>query len=200
MKPTVFMVDDDHSIREALSQLLSNAGFRVRDYPGGAEFLADCDADSVGCVLLDMSMPGMSGREVQAALAERGIDLPVVFLTGHGDIPSAVQALKAGAVDFLEKPIRGDVLLARVDKALELANERSQAAARNHDLRQRHARLTAREREVMRGITAGMSNKQVARQLDLSPRTVEVHRQHVMHKMAADNLAELVAMAAVCDP
>lgn len=199
MKPTVFLVDDDHSMREALSQLLDNAGFEVKAYPGGAEFLADCDKDSAGCVLLDMSMPGMNGREVQMELAKRGIRLPILFLTGHGDIPSAVQAVKAGAVDFLEKPIRGYVLLARVGKALEIDTERRRSADKTRDLRQRHARLTPREREVMRWITSGLSNKEVARKLELSPRTVEVHRQHVMYKMGADNLVELVAMAAACE-
>jgi len=199
MKPTVFVVDDDHSMREALSQLLDNAGLQVKNYASGSEFLADCDTDSVGCVLLDMSMPGMNGREVQAALAERGIDLPILFLTGHGDIPSAVQTVKDGAIDFLEKPIRGEVLLARVGKALEIDAERRHAAGKTRDLRERHARLTPREREVMSWITSGLSNKEVARKLDLSPRTVEVHRQHVMYKMGADNLVELVAMAAACE-
>lgn len=198
MKQTVYIVDDDRAMRDALAQLLDNAGFRIRAFSEGAEFLAACDADSTGCILLDMSMPGMSGREVQATLQEQEIGLPVLFLTGHGDIPSAVKAVKDGAIDFLEKPIRGEVLIARVQRALEIDAERRKSIAKARDLRQRHARLTDREREVMHWVTSGLSNKEIARKLELSPRTVEAHRQHVMHKMGADNLVELVEMASAC--
>ena len=199
MTQTVHIVDDDRAMRDALSQLLDNAGFEVRVFSDGAGFLDFCDIDSSGCILLDMSMPGMSGQEVQETLKARNIDLPILFLTGHGDIRSAVKAVKDGALDFLEKPIRGEVLLARVRRALEIDAERRMSVAKARDLRQRHARLTDREREVMRWVTSGLSNKEIARKLELSPRTVEAHRQHVMYKMGAENLVELVEMASACD-
>jgi two-component system response regulator FixJ len=143
-----------------------------------------------------MAMPGMSGLEVQAALNARGIAIPILFLTGHGDIPLAVHAVQAGAVDFLEKPIRGAMLLERVRRALKLDKEWRQMRDRTQAIQQRHARLSPREREVMALTVTGLTSKEIARQLGISPRTVEVHRTHVMHKMDATNLAELVNLAA----
>jgi two-component system response regulator FixJ len=199
MSPTVFVVDDDADLRDALVQLLDAAGVAVEGYSDGPSFLAACGEDRPGCVLLDVAMPGMSGLEVHAALKARGSLIPVVFLTGHGDIPMAVRAVQAGAVDFLEKPTTGMVLLERVRRALALDEERRLARASSRDLAERARRLSPREREVMALVVAGSSSKEAARRLGISVRTVEAHRTHVMHKMGASNLAELVAMAPHCD-
>lgn len=199
MNPTVFIVDDDAALREALVQLLEAAGLQVESYPDGASFLAACEPERPGCLLLDVAMPGMTGIEVQTELRRRGNAIPVVFLTGHGDIPMAVRAVQAGAVDFLEKPMTGGALLDRVHRALVLDEERRDAQAVRRDIAERARRLSAREREVMAMIVAGSSSKEAARLLGISVRTVEAHRTHAMHKMGATNLAELVAMAPHCD-
>jgi two-component system response regulator FixJ len=198
VRPTVFIVDDDPDVRESLRLLLEHAGLLVTTYPDGRSFLAACTPETSGCVLLDLAMPGMSGQDVQSALAASAIDLPVLFLTGHGDIPSAVHAVQAGAVDFLEKPVRSEVLLDRVQSALANDAERREEARRLQDLWRRYERLSPREREVMALVTSGLSNKEIARKLDLSPRTVETHRAHVMHKMGVVNTAELIAVALQC--
>ncbi|XSG86617.1 MAG: response regulator transcription factor [Methylohalobius sp. ZOD2] len=198
MRPIVYIVDDDADLRSALRQLLESVGFQVKTYPDGSSFLKACGEDCAGCVVLDMAMPDMNGYEVQAALQKHGVRLPIIFLTGFGDIPMAVKSIQAGAVDFLEKPVDTAELLERVRQALAIDEERRQAEARACDIRQRYARLSPRECEVMDLVLSGLSNKEIARKLDLSPRTVEVHRTHVMHKMGAANLAELVSMAAHC--
>lgn len=198
MTQTVFIVDDDAAIRDALTQLLETASLQVETHADGPAFLAAYVGDRPGCLLLDMAMPGMSGLEVQAALRARGFAIPVVFLTGHGDIPMAVRTLQAGAVDFLEKPIQGALLLERVQRALKLDEEWRQTQGRTQDIQQRHARLSSREREVMELAVSGLTCKEIAQKLGISPRTIEVHRTHVMHKMGASNLAELVNMAACC--
>ena len=200
MNQTVFVVDDDAAIRDALAQLLGTAGLQVEAHADGPAFLAAYEEDRSGCLLLDMAMPGMTGLEVQAALKARGSEIPILFLTGHGDIPMAVQAVQAGAVDFLEKPIKGAALLERVQRALALDQEWSQAQGRTQAIQQCHARLSPREREILALIVSGLTSKEAARKLGISPRTVEVHRTHVMHKMGAANLAELVNMAACCKP
>lgn len=200
MSQTVFVVDDDVAMRDALVQLLETAGLQVESHADGPTFLAAYEEHRPGCLLLDMAMPGMTGLEVQAALNARGLVIPVIFLTGHSDIPMAVKAVQAGAVDFLEKPIQGAVLLERVQRALALDQEWRQTQGRTQPIQQRHARLSSREREVMALVVSGLSSKEIARKLDISPRTVEVHRTHVMHKMGAANLAELVNMAACCKP
>lgn len=199
MNSTVFIVDDDAAIRDALVQLLEAAGLRAEAHAGGPAFL-EAYADQPGCLLLDMAMPGMTGLDVQAALKARGAAIPVLFLTGHGDIPMAVQAVQTGAVDFLEKPIKGAALLERVRRALKLDQEWRQAQNRVQAIQLCHARLSPREREVMALAVTGLTSKQIAQQLGLSPRTVEVHRTHVMHKMGAANLAELINLAACCTP
>lgn len=199
MSQTVFIVDDDAAIRDALTQLLETASLQVESHSDGRAFLAAYAEDRPGCLLLDIAMPGMSGLEVQAALRARGLAIPVVFLTGHGDIPLAVQALQSGAVDFLEKPIQGAMLLERVRRALKLDQELGQAKGRSQAIQQRHARLSSREREIMALVVSGLTCKEMAQKLGISPRTVEVHRTHVMHKMGAANLAELVNMAAFCN-
>lgn len=199
MNPTVFIVDDDPDLREALVQLLEAAGLQVESYADGASFLAACEPERPGCLLLDVAMPGMTGIEVQTELRRRGNAIPVVFLTGHGDIPMAVRAVQAGAVDFLEKPMTGGALLERVHRALGLDQEARDARAMSREIAERARRLSQREREVMALVVGGSSSKEAARLLGISVRTVEAHRTHVMHKMGATNLAELVAMAAHCD-
>lgn len=198
MTPTVFVVDDDSALRDALRELLGTANLKVEAYADGSTFLASIGAERAGCIVLDMAMPGMTGHQVQAALKDRGVELPIIFLTGHGDIPAAVRAVRAGAVDFLEKPVRGDVLLDRVRRSLALDEERRREREQAGEIRRRFATLRPREAEVMTLVVAGLSNKEIAQNLGLSPRTVEVHRTHVMHKMGASNLAELVSMAAFC--
>lgn len=200
MNQTVFVVDDDAAMRDALAQLLETASLRVETHADGRAFLAAYEADRPGCLLLDMAMPGMTGLEVQATLNARGLAIPIIFLSGHGDIPMAVRAVQAGAVDFLEKPIQGAALLQRVQRALALDQEWRQTQGRIQAIQQCHARLSSRERDVMSLVASGFSSKEIARELGISPRTVEVHRTHVMHKMGAANLADLVNMAACCKP
>lgn len=196
--PTVFVVDDDEDLRDALCQMLGGAGLASTRHADGESFLASYD-DAPGCVLLDMAMPGMDGMAVQQALKARGLAIPVVFLTGHGDIPLAVKAMQAGAVDYLEKPVQGSVLLERVRRALELDRQCRAAREDADHIRRNYARLSPREREVMALIVRGMSSKVIAQKLGLSPRTVDVHRIHIMYKMGADSLPELVRRAAHCD-
>ena len=200
MNPTVFVVDDDAAMRDALAQLLETAGLQVEAHADGPAFLAAFEASRRGCLLLDMAMPGINGLEVQAALNARGLSIPIIFLTGHGDIPMAVQAVRAGAVDFLEKPIQGAALLERVQRALALDEEWHHTLGRTQAIQLRYASLTSRERECMALAVSGLTSKEIARDLGISPRTVEVHRTHVMHKMGAANMAELVKMAACCEP
>lgn len=198
MNQTIFVVDDDAGMRDALTQLLETTGLRVECHADGPAFLAAYAGDRPGCLLLDMAMPGMSGTEVQAALKKRGLPLPILFLTGHGDIPMAVRAVQEGAVDFLEKPIPGSTLLERVKSALALDSEWRQTRFYEQATQQNYARLSPREREIMTLTISGLTSKQVAQKLGISPRTVEVHRTHIMHKMGAANVAELVGMAAHC--
>lgn len=198
MKPIVYIVDDDEAMRHALCQLLINDGLRVVAYPDGPSFLEDCDGESEGCVLLDQAMPGMTGEEVQAQLMARNIPIAIVFLTGHGDIPTAVSVVKSGAVDFLEKPIQGDLLLSRVRRALAIDNERREAEREVQEIRGRYANLSPREREVLGLVVSGLSNKEMAKKLSISHRTVEIHRIHAMQKMGAKNLPTLVRYAALC--
>lgn len=198
MRQTVFVVDDDTPLRDALLQLLETAGHDVEGYADGLAFLAAYQEDRPGCLLLDVAMPGMTGLEVQAALRSRGLQIPIVFLTGHGDIPMTVQAVQAGAVDFLEKPIQGVALLERIQRALALDHEHRHSRAARRAVVDRYRHLTEREREVMALVVMGASSKDIARQLGISFRTVEAHRAHVMHKMGAANLAELLRLAAYC--
>jgi two-component system response regulator FixJ len=198
MNPIVFVVDDDHAMRDALVQLLEAAGLQVESHADGPAFLAAYGQGRPGCLLLDMAMPGMTGLQVQAELNARGLSVPIVFLTGHGDIPMAVRAVQSGAVDFLEKPIQGAALIERVQRALALDQESRQSQGQVQAIQQRYSRLSSREREVMALAVSGLTCKEIARKLDLSPRTVEVHRTHIMHKMAAASLAELVHMAIDC--
>jgi two-component system response regulator FixJ len=199
MMPRIFIVDDDPALRDALRKVLETAGLQVETYANGASFLAACEHEQPACALLDLAMPGMSGLEVQALLNERDLRFPVIFLTGHGDIPMAVNTVQAGAADFLEKPVQHDVLLERIRRALVLEEERRQTYGHVQEIRQRHARLSTREREVMTLVVSGLSSKEIAKQLGLSHRTVETHRTHIMYKMGAVSLAELITMATHCN-
>lgn len=191
----IHIVDDDESLRVALGSLFRSVGMAVRLHASVHEFLAASREDAPGCLVLDVRMPGISGLDFQDMLAEVGVTLPVVMMTGHGDIPMSVRAMKAGAVDFLPKPFRDQDMLDAVTAAL--AQHRSQKAAHDdaHALQQRLATLSPREREVMALVTAGKMNKQVAGQLGLSEITVKIHRGSAMRKMEAKTLADLVRMA-----
>jgi two-component system response regulator FixJ len=191
-EPTVFVVDDDRAMRESLSWLLDSVGLRVRSYATAAEFLAEHDPAQPGCLVLDVRMPGMSGLDLQAELARRGVELPTIVITGHAEVSMAVRAVKAGAIDFIEKPFSDQLLLDRVRQALEIDLEAREVRRRREDARRRLATLTTREREVLNLVVAGKANKEIASALGVSPKTVEVHRAHVMSKMCADSLAELI--------
>ena len=191
-EPTVFVVDDDRAMRESLSWLLDSVGLRVRSYATAADFLAEHDPAQPGCLVLDVRMPGMSGLDLQAELARRGVELPTIVITGHAEVSMAVRAVKAGAIDFIEKPFSDQLLLDRVRQALEVDLEAREVRRRREDARRRLATLTAREREVLNLVVAGKANKEIASALGVSPKTVEVHRAHVMSKMCVDSLAELI--------
>ncbi|HWK73139.1 MAG TPA: response regulator transcription factor [Povalibacter sp.] len=192
--PTIYVVDDDDSMRQAVALLLRTVGYTPVVYARPTEFLAKYDPDQHGCLVLDIRMPEMSGLEVQQQLNRTGSLLPVIFITGHGDIPMAVQAMKDGAYDFLTKPFRDQDLLDRINSALKQDAENRAAVERLADLKRREESLTPREREVLALIVDGKANKVVAIDLSLSERTVEIHRANVMEKMGARSVAHLVRM------
>jgi len=191
----VFVVDDDASVREALQRLVRSAGLSVEAFASAEEFLNRPRADAPCCLLLDVRLPNLSGLDVQRRMAEANNEIPIVFITGHGDIPTTVRAMKAGAVEFLTKPlVEGDVL-----ESIRQAIARDRAARERHAetaaLRARYASLTPREEETMVWVVSGLLNKQIAGELGISEETVKVHRGHVMRKMGADSLADLVRMS-----
>ena len=192
---TVFVVDDDEGVRTSLGILLDSAGYQAVSYPSAIEFLAHYDSGHAGCLLLDMRMPGMSGMDLLQELSRRGAFLPVIFITGHGDVPMAVEAMKTGAFDFLQKPFSPRDLLERLERALASDGEAREALSQTDELRRRHGTLTPREKEVMTLIVAGLANKVIAMDLKLSERTVEIHRARVMEKMVTRSVAHLVRMA-----
>ncbi len=194
----VFIVDDDAAMRDALSLLLENNGMNTEVFADGSTFLQACEYQNPGCVLLDMAMPGMNGHEVLTTMNERGLQIPVIFLSGYGDISMAVRAMQLGAIDFLEKPISGAKLIKRLQRALMNDEGRREMQLHIQASRQSYSRLSPREREVMVLVVSGLLNKEIAHKLQLSPRTVEVHRIHVMHKMGVSNIAELVSVAGLC--
>jgi len=194
-KPTVFLVDDDDAVRDSLALLLDTMGLRTVAYPSAAAFLDNYNPSRPGCLVLDIRMPSMSGMELQAALSAKSVAIPIIFLTGHGNVSMSAKAFRSGAVDFLEKPFNEQVLLQRIEEAIRLDQTNREAVAHRHNVNARMAALTPREREVMRLIVAGHSNKEVARQLELSTRTIETHRGHIMEKTGAHSLADLIALA-----
>ena len=193
-EPTVFVVDDDPAMRDSLCWLLQSVDLHVETYPSADAFLGAYDAGRPGCLVLDVRMPGMSGLNLQDELRARHIRLPIIMLSGHAEVPTAVRALKAGAIDFMEKPFSDELLLDRIRQAIDLDREQRDAEAQRAAVAERYALLTPREREVMELVTAGKANKVIAAELGLSPKTVEVHRAAVMDKMRADSVADLVRM------
>jgi FixJ family two-component response regulator len=191
----VFVVDDDASIRESLKNLLRSVGLRVETLASAQDFLRTKRGDEPGCLVLDVRMPGFSGLDLQKRMAEAGVDLPIIFLTGHGDIPMSVRAMKAGAVEFLTKPVREQDLLDAVQEALERDRAVRNQRMKLEGLRERFDSLTPKERDVMGKVVAGLLNKQIAGELGMSETTVKIHRHQVMEKMKAASLAELVRMA-----
>lgn len=195
---TVFIVDDDPAVRDSLTLLLEQEDFSVESFASAEAFLAACRSTPRACVIVDIRMPGMDGMRLQDELSARGILLPVIFLTGHGDIPMSVRAIKAGAVDFLTKPVSGAALLESVGAALRESERLNTQAQANHTASTRVANLTEREREVMALAVDGLPNKEIARRLGISHRTVEIHKARVMHKTGAETVLDLARIAEAC--
>jgi FixJ family two-component response regulator len=191
----VHIVDDDAAVRDSLTLLLRTVGLSSRSYASGDEFLAAYAPRRVECLVADVRMPGLSGLELQQELAERHLDIPIIFITGHGDIPMAVKTMKSGAIDFIQKPFRDQDLLDRINQALQIAQSSQEARREISTIQERVNTLTPREREVMDKVVKGCANKVIALDLGVSQRTVELHRARVMQKMGARSLAELVRLA-----
>jgi len=196
LRPVIHVVDDDESVRGAMKRLLVAAGYGVQTYASAGEFLLHPPQDTPGCLLLDLRMPGPSGLDLQESLVRHGVRLPVIFFTGHGDLATGIRAMKAGAVDFLTKPVERKPLLAAIENALQADAARRASHGANADLRARFAQLTAREREVFELVVAGQLNKQIAGALGIAERTVKAQRAQVMTKLGAATAAELGRIAA----
>ena len=195
---TIYLVDDDDAVRHALITLLSTSGYIVSEFESAESFLGTADLSRPGVLLLDQRMEGMSGLELQKELRRRDVDIPVIFITGHGDIPMSVIAMRTGAVNVLEKPFSNRQLIESIDEALLLARNNTAVHQLQADIRSRFGTLTPREQEVMKYVVRGFANRAIAEEMGLSNRTVEVHRSKVMKKMQATTLPELVLMAPVC--
>jgi FixJ family two-component response regulator len=195
MEPYVFVIDDDQAVRDSLSLLLKSMGQKARLFDSAQAFLDQFTPDMNGCIVLDIRMPGMSGMELQQRLKSMRCTIPVIFVTGHGDVPMAVEAMLHGAFDFIQKPFRDQELLDRINQALNWDTEHRSEEERRRQVQERYASLTPREREVLDCVVRGLANKVIAMDLDLSQRTVEIHRARVMEKMGARSLADLVRMS-----
>lgn len=196
----VFIVDDDEAMRESMKILLEMLGYRVQVFANAKSFLEFCSDDNRGCLVLDMRMPEMTGLELLQALRKRGYGLPIIFLSGFGDVPTKVRAVKLGAVDFLEKPVSKSTLTDRIERAFEIERRQRQDASAVEAVSARCATLTPCELQVMGFATQGLSNKDIAREMKISSRTVESHRARMMEKMEADSIATLCNMIALCPP
>lgn len=194
VRPIIYIVDDDTAVREALSSLIRSVGLNVRTFASGAEFLLERRQDAPGCLLLDVRMPGISGLDLQSELAKGNIDIPIIFITGHGDIPMAVRVMKAGALEFLTKPIREQDLLDAIQRGVQINRISRQKRTETADLLRRFASLTPRESEVMQQVVTGLLNKQIAATLGASEKTIKHHRAQAMRKMRARSLPDLVRM------
>ena len=191
----IAVVDDDPSVRRGLDRLIRSAGWKAETFTSAQEFLDRARAEAPSCVVLDLQLPGLSGLDLQKAMGEIGLEIPIIFLTGHGNIPVSVQAMKAGAMEFLTKPVEEQDLLKAIQEAIERDRRTRQQHAGMRDLRDRYESLTAREQEVLRQVVSGLLNKQIAGELGITEDTVKFHRGHIMRKMQADSLADLVRMA-----
>jgi RNA polymerase sigma factor (sigma-70 family) len=194
-RPVVFVIDDDASVRDGVEDLIRSVGLDVESFGSAQEFLASKRPDAPGCIVLDVRLPGASGLEVQRELMKSSVQLPIIFISGHGDIPMSVRAMKSGAIEFLTKPLREQELLDAVQAGIERDRARRQEAKLVAELRERFKSLTSREQEVLTLVVTGRPNKQIAAQLDLSEQTVKVHRSQIMRKMRAKSLVDLVRIA-----
>lgn len=194
-KPLVHLVDDEDAIRRSAGFMLKTSGYRVRPFASGVELLKQARALEPGCILLDIRMPGMDGLEVQKALREQGVAFPVIIMTGHGDIGVAVRAMKAGAIDFIEKPFEKEVLLSALEQGFARLRQEERNRGKAEEAGLRIAALTPRERDVLEGLARGLPNKTIAYDLGLSPRTVEIHRANLMHKLGVHSLSEALRIA-----